>query len=124
MVVFAVLTLTVLRMAPVAVALLGLRLDRRTVAYLGWFGPRGLASIVFALLVVVDEPELPGVGIIFVVMTITVLTSVFAHGITAPPFTSRYVRWVSTLRGDAPELTEVDDLPTRAVHAGVGGPPK
>jgi NhaP-type Na+/H+ or K+/H+ antiporter len=118
MVVFAVLTLSVLRMAPVAVALLGIGLGGRTVAYLGWFGPRGLASIVFALLVVVDEPELPGVGVIFVAMTITVLMSVFAHGITAPLLTSRYARWVETLPRDASEFADVEDLPTRVGHAG------
>jgi NhaP-type Na+/H+ or K+/H+ antiporter len=117
MVVFAVLALTALRMGPVAVALLGLGLDRRTVAYLGWFGPRGLASIVFALLVVVDEPELPGVGVVFVAMTITVLVSVFAHGITAPLLTGRYARWMATLPPEAPELADVEDLPTRVVHA-------
>jgi NhaP-type Na+/H+ or K+/H+ antiporter len=117
MVVFAILALTVLRMAPVAVALLGIGLGGKTVAYLGWFGPRGLASIVFALLVVVDEPELPGVGVIFVAMTVTVLMSVFAHGITAPLLTGPYARWVSTLSRDAPEFADVEDLPTRVAHA-------
>ena len=48
-VVFAVLALTVIRMVPVAIACVGLQLDRRTVVFIGWFGPRGLASVIFAL---------------------------------------------------------------------------
>ena len=49
-VVFALLSLTVVRMAAVALAAIGSGLDRPTIAFLGWFGPRGLASVVFALL--------------------------------------------------------------------------
>lgn len=88
--VYALLSLTVLRMLPVAVALRGTDLDRGTVAYLGWFGPRGLASIVLALILLVEYPEVTGGVDVFVVVALTVLVSIFAHGATAAPFTERY----------------------------------
>ncbi len=90
--VFAVLVLTVLRMLPVAVALRGTGLDRPTVAYMGWFGPRGLASLLLALILVIDEPALAGEPTIFVTVLVTVLISVFAHGATAAPLTDRLAR--------------------------------
>ncbi len=89
---FAALALTVLRMLPVAVSLRGTGLDRSTVAYLGWFGPRGLASILLVLILVIDEPLLEGEATIFVTVLVTVLISVFVHGATAAPLTDRYAR--------------------------------
>jgi sodium/hydrogen antiporter len=59
--------------------------------FVGWFGPRGLASIILAL-VVIEEPELTGIDEIFRVVTVTVLLSVFAHGLSATPLTQRYGR--------------------------------
>jgi NhaP-type Na+/H+ or K+/H+ antiporter len=88
--IYAVLSLTVVRMLPVAVAVLGLGLRPATIAFLGWFGPRGLASIILALVVVDEEPGLAGIEQIFLVMTVTVLLSVVAHGISAAPLTRRY----------------------------------
>jgi NhaP-type Na+/H+ or K+/H+ antiporter len=89
LVAYAALSLTVVRMLPVAVALAGQGLDARTVAFLGWFGPRGLASVILALVVIEEEPQLAGLEQIFLVMTVTVLMSVVAHGITAAPLTKR-----------------------------------
>jgi NhaP-type Na+/H+ or K+/H+ antiporter len=89
---FAALALTAVRMLPVALALIGTHLGRGTVAYLGWFGPRGLASILLALILVIDDPNLPGNSTIFVTVVITVLLSVFLHGATAAPLTERYAR--------------------------------
>jgi NhaP-type Na+/H+ or K+/H+ antiporter len=94
MVAYAVLSLTVIRMLPVAVAVVGLGLSPSTVAFLGWFGPRGLASIILALVVVEEEPGLAGIDQIFLVMTVTVLLSIFVHGVTAAPLTRRYARGV------------------------------
>jgi sodium/hydrogen antiporter len=93
-VVYAVLSLTLIRMLPVAVVLIGTRLGRPTVAFVGWFGPRGLASVVFALLALEDLGERaaePAVTII----GFTVLLSVVAHGITAEPFAVRYAAALS-----------------------------
>lgn len=87
---FSVAALTVVRMAPVAVALAGSGCDRPTVAFAGWFGPRGLATIVFAL-TIVETADLPGTPVMLQVACLTVLLSVFAHGISAPPLTERFV---------------------------------
>ncbi len=92
MVAYAVLSLTVIRMLPVAVAVARLGLPGPTVAFLGWFGPRGLASVILALVVIEEEPALAGIEQIFLVMTVTVLLSVFAHGISAAPLTRLYAR--------------------------------
>jgi NhaP-type Na+/H+ or K+/H+ antiporter len=88
-VVFAVLALTLIRMLPVALALLGSHLDRTTVAFVGWFGPRGLASIVFGLLAA-DDLVGPDAKVVLAAITLTVLLSVVAHGLTASPLARRY----------------------------------
>jgi NhaP-type Na+/H+ or K+/H+ antiporter len=88
---YALGSLTVVRTAPVAVALLGSKLARPTVAYIGWFGPRGLASIVFADLVATSG--LPEQGLIVPVVMLTVGLSVVLHGVTAPWGARRYGSW-------------------------------
>ena len=95
---YAVASLTVVRMLPVAVAMIGRGAALPTMAFAGWFGPRGLASIVF-MLTIVDESGMPGTQLIVRVTTVTVLLSVFAHGITAPWLTNRYVAWYSRSNG-------------------------
>jgi len=92
MAVYAALSLTVVRMLPVALALVRSGLGGWTVAYLGWFGPRGLASILLALILLVEYPGVPGGATIFVVVALTVLASIFLHGATAAPLTDRYAR--------------------------------
>jgi NhaP-type Na+/H+ or K+/H+ antiporter len=91
---YAVLSLTVLRMAPVALALLGSGLAARTVLFVGWFGPRGLATVIFGMLsveLVDDEPTLySALG----VMAVTVVLSVVAHGLSSDPLAARYAAWV------------------------------
>jgi NhaP-type Na+/H+ or K+/H+ antiporter len=94
-VIFAVLALTVVRMLPVALALLGLGARLPTVAFLAWFGPRGLASIVFAVLILQGGP-IPHLDLILTTITVTIILSVYAHGFTALPFTNRYVAWAAT----------------------------
>jgi sodium/hydrogen antiporter len=94
-VLFAVLALTVVRMLPVALALLGTRARAPTVAFVGWFGPRGLASIVFAVLILQAEP-IPNLDLILATIALTVVASVFAHGVTALPLTERYLGWLRT----------------------------
>ncbi|HQR27804.1 MAG TPA: cation:proton antiporter [Nocardioides sp.] len=90
MAVYAVLSLTVIRMAPVALACLGAGFDRSTVLFIGWFGPRGLATLVFALLALEDLG--PTVDQAVAVIGLTVLLSVVAHGLTAAPLAARYGR--------------------------------
>jgi NhaP-type Na+/H+ or K+/H+ antiporter len=91
-VLYALLSLTVVRMVPVAVALLGSRARPRTVGFVGWFGPRGLASIVFAILVL-QEAQLPHTDTILLATYVTVGLSVLLHGLSAAPFARRYARW-------------------------------
>jgi NhaP-type Na+/H+ or K+/H+ antiporter len=88
MVLYAVLSLTVVRMLPVALALVRGGLNRRTVLFVGWFGPRGLASLVFALLAL--EALGPVADDALAVVTVTVLLSVLAHGLSAAPLAARY----------------------------------
>jgi sodium/hydrogen antiporter len=89
-VLYAVLSLTLVRMVPVALALVGAGLDRRTVLFVGWFGPRGLASLVFALLALEELGAAADEAV--AVIGLTVLLSVLAHGLSADPLASRYGR--------------------------------
>jgi sodium/hydrogen antiporter len=95
-VIYALLSLTLVRMVPVALALIGAA-QPQTMLFAGWFGPRGLATIVFAL-TVVEESGLAGTNIIVEVATITVLFSVVLHGVSASPLTVRYATWYRTSR--------------------------
>ncbi len=92
---YAILSLTLVRMLPVAIAMIDSGANRRTVAFLGWFGPRGLASIVFGV-IIVQEARLAGVTTILVTTYLTIGLSVVAHGITAAPLARRYARWYET----------------------------
>ncbi|MEM9386083.1 MAG: cation:proton antiporter [Pseudomonadota bacterium] len=85
----AVVALTAARILPVAIATLGARLSPLTVLFLGWFGPRGLASVLFVLLIL-EEMALPGAPIIYATVISTVALSIFAHGISAGPAARAY----------------------------------
>jgi NhaP-type Na+/H+ or K+/H+ antiporter len=110
---YALLSLTLIRMLPVAVSVMGLGLRPATVGFLGWFGPRGLASIILALVVVEDAPALAGLDRIFGVMTVTVLISVFAHGVTAAPLSRRFAGAGKAAEAHESEHAPVIELPTR-----------
>ena len=100
---YALLSLTVIRMLPVAPSLYGTHLRGVSVLFAGWFGPRGLASIVLGLIVVEEAPLLSGRGEIEAVVALTVLLSVLLHGITAAPLSAVYARRVQGMAADAPE---------------------
>ena len=104
---YAVLSLTVVRMLPVTLSLLGTHARPATVAFMGWFGPRGLASIVFA--VIVEDAHLPHTSEIVTITFVTVGLSVLAHGISATPLVNRYVRWYKTVSELGP--TEMETRP-------------
>ncbi len=107
-VVYALASLTLVRMIPVALAMTGTGLRRDTVAFMGWFGPRGLASVVFTL-VALEDLQAEGTSGTFVeVATWTILLSVVLHGITAGPFAARYGAAVSGER-DIPENASVHE---------------
>jgi sodium/hydrogen antiporter len=108
---YAVLSLTVVRMVPVAIALAGTRLGAATIGLVGWFGPRGLASVVFALLAL-EELGSHAAGHAVAVVTITVLLSAIAHGATADPLATRYARLLARSAA-GPAGAEVEGMPER-----------
>lgn len=104
---YAFLSLTIIRMIPVSVALAGTRLNRATVLFMGWFGPRGLASIVLGLVYLEYEAKLPGESLIRLAVMVTVLMSVFAHGATALPGINMYEKNMAQLAPGSAEMREV-----------------
>ncbi|MGI8729262.1 MAG: cation:proton antiporter [Solirubrobacteraceae bacterium] len=109
---YVVLSLTVVRMAPVALSLWRSGMLVETRLFAAWFGPRGLASIVFALLVF-EELDGPGAEQIFLVATWTVLVSVYAHGLSASPWAARLARRLADEPEKTPERAPASELPTR-----------
>jgi sodium/hydrogen antiporter len=103
---YAVSSLTIVRMLPVAIALAGTGLSRATVLFMGWFGPRGLASIVLGLVYLEHTGNPPGAAWIRPAVMLTVLASIFAHGLTALPGIRLYSHRVAALEANAPELRD------------------
>ena len=103
----AIGTLTIGRIVPVWISLIGTHLQRPTIWFLGWFGPRGLASMLFGLLLLtdgdVDRPDE-----LFAIITIVVLTSVVAHGVTASPGARRYGEWFDDMAADGDDMMEAE----------------
>jgi NhaP-type Na+/H+ or K+/H+ antiporter len=122
-VVYAVLSLTVIRMAPVAVALARARLGRTAVVLVGWFGPRGLASVVFALLALEEIGE-PAASQAVAVITVTVLLSVVAHGVTAEPLARRFGPRLAPARGGADQVGMPDIPERRLIRRAPGAAPE
>ena len=110
----AVLALTIVRMIPVTISMIGAHFSMQTVLYMGWFGPRGIATVIFALVVVTDT-TLAGAETIMTVALITMALSVIAHGVTSNPGSERYANWYASHPdvGDLPESEEVENVPTR-----------
>ncbi|MFJ1969104.1 cation:proton antiporter [Streptomyces sp. NPDC087903] len=101
---YAVLSLTVVRMVPVALSLVGSGLRLPTVAYIGWFGPRGLASVVLGLLIL--EEHVHGVELLGSVVAVTVGLSVLLHGVSAVALAARYGNWHERITATGRELRE------------------
>ena len=102
---YAILSLTIARVLPVLIAMIGTHARAPTLGFLGWFGPRGLASIVFAV-IVIEESNLPHEHLIVLAIYLTVGLSVFAHGLTASPLADRYARWFEQHPRDKPPPME------------------
>lgn len=114
---YALLSLTVVRMIPVALSLVGVGLELPTIAYLGWFGPRGLASILFGL-VVLEEAAIGASSTILTVVAVTVAASTLAHGLTSVPLAARYAAWFAAMP-DVPAMPE--GVPVEMMRVRVGG---
>jgi NhaP-type Na+/H+ or K+/H+ antiporter len=119
-IVYAALSLTLARMLPVALAMLGTRLRPDTVALMGWFGPRGLASVVFTLLAYLSLTESgQPADLLVAIATWTILLSVLLHGLTAQPLAAWYARRLgAAARPDAQPLAELVDVPAAPVRRG------
>jgi NhaP-type Na+/H+ or K+/H+ antiporter len=115
-VLYALLSLTVVRILPVALSLLGTGLRPASVAFLGWFGPRGLASILFVLLVV-EEGRLATGPLLETVVVLTVLASTFLHGLTAYPLARRYGAYAAAMQETRAERAHAPELPVRISHS-------
>ena len=98
---YGALSLTAIRMVPVAIAMAGTGLQRPTVLFLGWFGPRGLASILFGILVLA-RADLAHENLVFQVVMLTVLFSVVAHGLSAAPLAG----WYASMAADPEHCPE------------------
>ena len=113
-VLYAILSLTVIRMAPVALAMRGAGFRRDTVALMGWFGPRGLASVVFTLMAFLEfEHAGRPIDTLAATATWTILLSVFAHGLSAVPLSTWYARRLARAPQPLAETAVVADLPGR-----------
>jgi NhaP-type Na+/H+ or K+/H+ antiporter len=125
-VLYAVISLTIVRMVPVALALIGTDLRGPTKLYIGWFGPRGLASLVFMGTVVVESDPAFRSAIVTLGAT-TVALSVLLHGITAWPGSVRYAAWYKRLiskhdTDDVPESKEVAHMPEASIGTRIRPP--
>ena len=113
LVLYAVLSLTLVRMIPVAISMWGTHARRQTLGFLGWFGPRGLASIVFAV-ITIEESQLPHEHLLVEAVYLTVGLSVLAHGLSAGPLADRYARWYQSHPDEArPTMESVPSDVTR-----------
>jgi NhaP-type Na+/H+ or K+/H+ antiporter len=120
-VLYALLSLTIVRVAPVAISLLGTKLRPVSVLFIGWFGPRGIASILYILTVFAAE-DLIGKDTIYAVVMTTIFLSVLAHGFTAVPLSNWYGKLIAELdkKGAADsEMKPVPEMPTRVGTAPV-----
>ncbi len=101
---YAALSLTLVRMVPVAIAMLGTGAQLPTVAFMGWFGPRGLASIVFALIAL--EDGIPDRQMLLTTVMLIILLSVFLHGLSSVPLVAAYSRWYTAHVAEHPSAPE------------------
>lgn len=112
---YAVCSLTFARILGVAISTVGLKLQLDSILFIGWFGPRGIASIVYGLSIV-EKEGLQGSELMFSTMVVTVFISVFAHGITAFPGANWYANRISNkedIHHTMPEMKPVEEMPVR-----------
>ncbi len=121
---YAGLSLTLIRMVPVAMAAMGMGLQWSSQAFIGWFGPRGLASILFVLLML-SRFQLDHDSILLSAVSLTVLVSIYAHGLSAAPLAALYGRSMERMAAQQgtdtrPELLAVEtEMPVRLPHSSI-----
>lgn len=109
--ILALAFLTLVRMVPIAISISGLGLSWPSKLFLGWFGPRGLASILFALLILEKYP-VSGTEEILACVVITVGLSILLHGLSAAPFAKMYGAF-TVQKGEGAEMKPVSEMPVR-----------
>ncbi len=119
---YAVLSLTVVRMVPVGLALYRTHLGSTTVAFIGWFGPRGLASVIFALLAFDELGQ--EATVVLTVISITVALSILLHGLSANPLIARYRSHARLREPDHPLLQSSEVPAARRTFGSVESPDK
>ncbi len=112
---YAIASLTIARMLGVAISTIGSGLQPISVLFIGWFGPRGIASIIYGL-VIVEEDNLSNSDLIFATMVITVLISIFAHGLTAVPGANWYGDRMKEKQNTKEQMPEHKPVPEMAVR--------
>src|SRR4051812_29644478 len=119
-VIYALASLTLVRIIPVTLAMLGSGARPPTVAFLGWFGPRGLASIVFAV-ILVEEATLAHESVLLDTIFLPVALSVPLHGLTATPLARRYATWFAAHPRQATPAFEAVPAPQQRPHRWAAG---
>ena len=89
--IYSILSLTIIRMVPVMISLVGTNIDVYSKLFIGWFGPRGIASVLY-MLIVIGELGVPGFEQILSVIVLTVLISIFVHGLSAVYLSNKFER--------------------------------
>lgn len=107
---YGVLSLTVVRIVAVGIALLAKRVRLPTVVFIGWFGPRGIASVLYSFLLLESADGMPVAREVVDVVTVTVTLSVVLHGMTASSLAKAYGRWFSSMEEDHEEMVESTDV--------------
>lgn len=109
MLVYALLSFTVIRMLPVAISMIGTHLRLPTLLYVGWFGPRGLASLVFAAILIQDS-DISEADPIITVVILTVAMSILLHGVSTYPGANAYADGYQRQQEDHEEMVESQDV--------------
>jgi NhaP-type Na+/H+ or K+/H+ antiporter len=109
MALYALLSLTLVRMVPVAISMIGAGLRLPTALYMGWFGPRGIASLVFAALVI-EETETAQAETMVTIVVLVVALSVVLHGMTAHAGSNTYADWYEAQEDEHDEMMESEDV--------------
>jgi NhaP-type Na+/H+ or K+/H+ antiporter len=118
---YAVVSLAVVRMIAVAISMIRANLRPPTIVYMGWFGPRGLASIIFGT-IIIEEAEIPHTDLIVTIMVVTVALSILLHGITAYSGSNAYADWYEERGGDDADMIESEDIESPIPRPRITGP--
>ncbi|MDR3685859.1 MAG: sodium:proton antiporter, partial [Coriobacteriia bacterium] len=119
-VIYVVVSLVLLRWASVVIAMLGTKARFQTIAFMGWFGPRGLATVVFSVILL--DAAVAGGNVVASTAIVCVVLSAFAHGLTAPPFVAAYSGWWNKQSGSGAEAIEAEKVAVHPTRRGAKSP--